>query len=213
MQIILLGPPGVGKGTQAKLLSAKYGIKHVSTGDILRAEVTKGSVLGNKAKTILERGKLVSDDIMIDIMKNVLTSEDCMNGFILDGFPRTIVQAEALEKLFDDLNIKINSVLYFEVDENEIVERLTNRYSCSRCSAIYNLDISKPSDAKCSKCGGELIQRDDDKPETVLHRLKVYKESTAPVKDFYGKNGKLHIVDGVGEVEEVFNKIITVLEE
>lgn len=213
MQIILFGPPGVGKGTQAKLLAEKYNIKHISTGDIIRAEVIKGTDLGNKAKTILEAGKLVSNDIMIGIIRKVLTSEECNGGFILDGFPRTIVQAEALDKLFNELKIKINSVLYFEVDENEILKRLTNRYSCSKCSEIYNINADEFSKNKCVKCGGELIQRDDDKPETVLNRLKVYNESTAPVKDFYMKQGKLHVVDGFGEIEDVYNKIVSILQE
>ncbi|MDP2207411.1 MAG: adenylate kinase [Bacteroidota bacterium] len=211
MQIILFGPPGVGKGTQAKLLAEKFKIMHISTGDILRRAIAQGTELGNKAKDVIGAGKLVSDDIMIGIIRNVITSNGCKNGFVLDGFPRTVVQADALKKMFSELNIAIDAVIYIDVDDDEIMNRLKYRYSCSKCHSIYNIHNDKIYDYICTECGGNLIQRDDDKPETVLKRLKVYKEATAPVKKFYEDEGFLHVVDGFGKIENVYNKINLIL--
>lgn len=211
MQIILFGPPGVGKGTQAKLLAENFKIMHISTGDILRREIAQGTALGNKAKDVIDAGKLVSDDIMIGIIRNAITSNGCKNGFILDGFPRTVVQAEALNKLFSELNIPINAVVYIDVDDTEIMNRLKYRYSCSKCNRIFNIHNDKIYDYICTDCGGNLIQRDDDKPETVLKRLKVYKEATAPVKKFYEDQSILHVVNGFGKIEDVYNKIKLIL--
>lgn len=211
MQILLFGPPGVGKGTQAKLLAENFKIMHISTGDILRSEITKGTDLGNKAKEVIDSGKLVSDDIMVEIIRNVITSNGCKNGFILDGFPRTVVQAEGLKKLLSDLRITIDAVIYIDVDDAEIINRLQYRYSCSQCNKILNIHNDKIYDYICTECGGNLIQRDDDKPETVLKRLKVYKEATAPVKKFYENQSILYVVDGLGKIEDVYNKINSIL--
>lgn len=211
-QIILFGPPGVGKGTQAKLLSEKYKVKHISTGDILRAEIGDQTELGKKAKNILEAGQLVPDDIMIGIIKRVLNSNCCKNGFILDGFPRTSAQAKALEKLFEELKLNLDAVIYLDVNEDEIIKRLSNRYSCLNCDKTYNIPDNVENDRTCFECGGALIQRDDDKPQTVLSRLKVYKKSTEPVRLYYENMGKLHVVDGMGTVEEVNEKIFSILE-
>lgn len=211
MQLILFGPPGVGKGTQAKLLAENFKIMHISTGDILRREIAQGTELGSKAKNVIEAGKLVSDDIMIGIIRNVITSNDCKNGFILDGFPRTVIQAEALNKLFAELNIQIDAVVYIDVDDAEIMNRLKYRYSCSKCNRIFNIHNDKIYDYICTDCGGNLIQRKDDNPETVLKRLKVYKEATAPVKKFYEDKSLLRVVDGFGKIETVYNKINSIL--
>ncbi|MDI6803329.1 MAG: adenylate kinase [Bacteroidota bacterium] len=211
MKIILFGPPGVGKGTQAKLLAENFDILHISTGDILRSAIAQGTELGKKAKDVIGAGKLVSDDIMIGIIRNVITSNGCKNGFVLDGFPRTVVQADALKKLFSELSIAIDAVIYLDVDDAEIMNRLKYRYSCSKCHRIYNIHNDKIYDYICTECGGNLIQRDDDKSETVLKRLKVYKEATAPVKKYYEDEGFLHVVDGFGKIENVYNKINSIL--
>jgi adenylate kinase len=213
MQIILFGPPGVGKGTQAKILSKKFKIRHISTGDILREEISQGTQMGKKAKAVMDGGNLVSDEIMIGIIKHTLESDKCKNGFILDGFPRTVVQAEALTKLFVELNIKLTAVIYFDVDDNEIIQRLGSRYSCSECGKIFNRRVEIPSDEECPDCGGKLKQRNDDKPETVLKRLRVYKEITTPVKTYYEKNGKLLLIDGSKNIKEVNKNILSSLKE
>lgn len=209
MHIILFGPPGVGKGTQAKMLSEKYNLTHISTGDILRAEIAKSSELGKKAREIIEAGKLVPDEIMIEIIKNVVSSTK--NGFILDGFPRTIVQAESLDKLFNDLKIKIDIVLYIDVDEKEIIRRLENRLSCSVCGKIFNIMIDKIEDMICTNCGGKLTRREDDNPEVIIKRMKIYKDSTEPVKEYYKKKNLLTFIDGSGSIEEVFESIVNKL--
>lgn len=212
MNILLFGPPGVGKGTQAKLLVERYNLKHISTGDILRDEVKKNSALGNKIKKILEEGKLVSDDIMIEIIRQTLKSNKKSKGFILDGFPRTVAQAIALNELFNELGEKINFVIYLDLDENKIIERLENRYSCNVCGKIVNKQTDDIRDLKCPICGGELIKREDDKPEIILKRMKVYRESTEPVKEYYKKQNILFVVDGDGTVNEVADKILEVIE-
>ncbi|RCK75229.1 MAG: adenylate kinase [Ignavibacteriae bacterium] len=212
MNIILFGPPGVGKGTQAKLLVERFNLKHISTGDILRAEVQKNTELGNRIKSILEAGKLVSDDIMIEIIKKTIQSDEIKKGVILDGFPRTVAQAIALGKLFEELNNKIDFVIYIDVDEEQIVKRLENRYSCKSCGKIVNKMIDNVVDMKCPSCGGELIKRDDDKPETILNRMNVYRDSTEPVKKYYQQQNLLFVVDGSGSVNEVSERINKILE-
>jgi adenylate kinase len=208
MRLILFGPPGVGKGTQAKLLSAKLLIPQISTGDMLREAVAAGTELGKKAKEIINAGQLVSDDIMVGIIRDVLRSPKCKNGFILDGFPRTVPQAEALTKLLGELQIGIDSVINMEIDNEEVVHRLSKRLTCKGCGTIYNLEIDMLADqTKCPKCGGELYQRDDDKPETIRKRLSVYSQSTAPVKAYYQKSAMLKNVNAGGSIEDV-NKII-----
>ncbi|MBI1805538.1 MAG: adenylate kinase [Ignavibacteria bacterium] len=212
MRLILFGPPGVGKGTQAKLLSVRFNIPQISTGDLLREAVAAGTELGKKAKAIMDAGQLVSDEIMIGIIRDVLRSEKCRNGFILDGFPRTVHQAKALSDLLADLHISIDSVINMEINEHEVVQRLGKRLTCRNCGRIYNLDIDKLADpTKCPKCGGELYQREDDKPETVRKRLTVYAESTTPVKDYYQHAGLLRNVNGVGSIDQVNKDIVASL--
>jgi adenylate kinase len=212
MRLILFGPPGVGKGTQAKLLSTKLNVPHISTGDMLREAVAAGTELGRKAKAIMDAGQLVSDDIMIGIIRDVLRSPKGNNGFILDGFPRTVPQAQALQALINELHIKLDAVVNMQINEQAVVQRLGSRVTCKQCGKIYNLTIDHLADPKkCPNCGGELYQRDDDKPETVLKRLRVYAESTAPVKEFYEKANLLKHVDGMGTIEQVNRAILATL--
>ncbi len=212
MRLILFGPPGVGKGTQAKLLSAKCRIPHISTGDMLREAVAAGTDLGKKAQSIMDAGHLVPDDVMIGIIREVLGSEKCRNGFILDGFPRTLPQAEALTGLLAGLHLTLNAVVNMSIADDEVVRRLSRRLSCRNCGRVYNLGVDKLTrETPCPHCGGELYQRDDDKPETVRKRLKVYAESTAPVKDYYEGRGLLRNVNGTGSVESVHCAILEVL--
>ncbi|CUS98416.1 adenylate kinase [Candidatus Chrysopegis kryptomonas] len=209
MRLILFGPPGVGKGTQAQILSEKFNIPHISTGDMLREAVKNQTELGLKAKSYMDKGELVPDDVMIGIIKEVLSSEKCKDGFILDGFPRTIAQAEALDKIFNELNIKLDFVISIEVNDEEIIKRLTNRRVCRNCGAVFNLLIDRiPNDNKCPRCGGELYQRSDDNPEVIKNRLKVYRESTQIVLDYYAKKGILKTINGIGEISQITKKIL-----
>lgn len=208
MRLILFGPPGVGKGTQAQILSQKLNIPHISTGDMLREAVKNQTELGLKAKSYMDRGELVPDDVMIGIIKEVLSSEKCKNGFILDGFPRTLPQAKALDEIFEELKIKLDYVISLEVNDEEIIKRLTNRRVCRNCGAVYNLLIDKiPEDNKCPRCGGELYQRNDDNPDVIKNRLKVYRESTQIVLDYYAKKGILKSINGIGEINAIAQKI------
>jgi len=208
MRLILFGPPGVGKGTQAQILSQKLNIPHISTGDMLREAVKNQTELGLKAKSYMDRGELVPDDVMIGIIKEVLSSEKCKNGFILDGFPRTLPQAKALDEIFEELKIKLDYVISLEVNDEEIIKRLTNRRVCRNCGAVYNLLIDKiPEDNKCPRCGGELYQRNDDNPDVIKNRLKVYRESTQIVLDYYAKKGILKSINGIGEINTIAQKI------
>ncbi len=208
MRLIIFGPPGVGKGTQAQILSQKLNIPHISTGDMLREAVKNQTELGLKAKSFMDKGELVPDDVMIGIIKEVLASEKCKNGFILDGFPRTIAQAEALDEIFEELNIKLDYVISLEVNDDEIIKRLTNRRVCKNCGAVFNLLIDKiPEDNKCPRCGGELYQRSDDNPDVIKNRLKVYRESTQILLEYYAKKGILKAINGVGEISEITEKI------
>ena len=208
MRLILLGPPGSGKGTQGAWLSSKYGIPAISTGDILREAVRRGTELGKKAKSYMDAGELVPDDVIIGLIEERLSEPDCAKGFILDGFPRTVPQAEALEELMKRRNWPLDAVLSLEVPDEEIVRRSVNRRVCANCGRVFNLITDPPpADGKCPVCGGEIIQRDDDNEETVRARLRVYNEQTAPLKDYYEKRGKLIRVDGVGSIEEVRSRI------
>lgn len=212
MRLILLGAPGVGKGTQAKKLQDQFGIPQISTGDILRAAVRDKTELGMAAKAYMDRGELVPDDVIIGIIRERISQPDCEKGFILDGFPRTIPQAEALDAMLAEMKLNLDVVLEIYVDPEKIVQRLTNRRVCSECGAVFNLLTNPPpADGKCPNCGGEIIQRDDDKEETVRNRLAVYNKQTAPLKEFYSKKGILKTINGDDTVEEVYRKILDTL--
>lgn len=207
-RLILFGPPGVGKGTQAKLLAENFGIPHISTGDILRAAVTAGTVLGMKAKVIMDAGKLVPDDIMINLVRETLASPRTTKGFILDGFPRTLEQAKALSAIFKELKIVRFHVVNFEVDDEEIIRRLDNRLICPKEGKIYNLEFDAVNKGgPCPSCGAALIQRDDDRPATVRERLRVYHATTKPVVEFYRQQGVVMTIDGTGTVDVVNREI------
>ncbi len=208
MRLIMFGPPGVGKGTQAKLLSEEFGVPHISTGDMLRAAVTEGTELGKKAKAIMDAGQLVPDDVMIGIVREVLSSSKVKNGFILDGFPRTVEQAQALVTLFDELHIKNYKVINFIVNEAEIIRRLASRLMCVNDGKIYNkLTDGVTTETPCPACGGKLIERKDDTEETVRKRLAVYHSTTEPVMEFYKKRGVIVQIDGMSSVEFVQEEI------
>ncbi|KAF2955991.1 adenylate kinase [Marinitoga sp. 38H-ov] len=213
LNLLFFGPPGAGKGTIAKEVSKHYSIPHISTGDMLREAVASGSELGKKVKSILDNGQLVPDEIMLDVIKDRLVKEDVKKGFILDGFPRTIPQAEALEKILDELNNPITGIIYLEVDEETIVKRITSRRICPKCGKIYNTITLKPKvENICDIDGAELIQRDDDKEEVVRDRYKVYMEKTYPVIEFYKKYNQFFTVDGSGTVEIVTKEVFNILE-
>lgn len=210
MNIILLGAPGAGKGTQAEKISEKLGIPTISTGNIIRAALKEGTPMGLKAREFTEKGLLVPDEIVIGIIKDRLSADDCKNGFILDGFPRTIPQAEAL----DAMGVVINKVIDIEVEDDAIAKRMSGRRVCAACGASYHLEFKKSSkDGICDQCGGELVQRKDDAPETVLERLKVYHNETEPLKDYYKRTGKLKIVEGQDKVEDTTALTFKALED
>jgi len=214
MNIIFLGPPGAGKGTQAKLVAERFHIPHISTGDILREAVTNGSELGKKVKNIMESGDLVPDDLMVDIVKERIGRADCKKGFILDGFPRTIVQANALDEVLKGMNKEIEGTVYFKIEEEEVVKRISARRVCSKCGAVYNLVYSPPKvNGICDKCGAPIYQRDDDKEETVRKRYSVYIEKTVNLLDFYKKQGKLFEVDASKDIEKVKSKVGEIMAE
>lgn len=210
MKLILLGAPGAGKGTQAEKIVDRYAIPAISTGNILRAAVKDGTQLGLKAKSYMDAGQLVPDEIIVGIIKDRLKEDDCKKGFILDGFPRTIPQAQALE----DMGVEIDKVLDIEVTDEAITKRMSGRRVCSKCANSYHLEYKKPKvDGVCDACGGELIQRKDDAPETVQARLAEYHEMTEPLKDFYKKLGKLVIVEGQEEVADTTVLVFAALED
>ena len=209
MRIILFGSPGVGKGTQAKILSGKLNIPHISTGDILRSAIDKKTQLGLEAKKLMDKGELVPDDIMIGIIRDTLQEERCKNGFILDGFPRTIAQAEELEKLLSELNMSKKKLIAITANEEEIIRRLSNRRTCNVCNYIFVLEEIKNKDA-CPNCGAKnsLYQRSDDKEEVIRKRLEVFKSTTKPVLNYYEKNNNVIYVYGIGSIEEVTQRIL-----
>jgi adenylate kinase len=212
MRIVLIGAPGGGKGTQAKLLVEKYGIPQISTGDLLREAVAAGSPLGMRAKAAMEAGQLVSDDIVLGMIRERLSKPDAQKGFILDGFPRNIPQAESLDKLLADMGKPLQVSLLIDVDFNILMQRLTGRRTCSQCGAIFNVHTSPPRlEGRCDKCGGELTQRADDNEATVSQRLKVYEAQTAPLIEYYRRHGILRTVQGVGEIEDIFGAIQRIL--
>lgn len=212
MGIILLGPPGAGKGTQAKKLTAEFSIPQISTGDMLREAVKNGTELGKKAKSFMDAGGLVPDEVVIGIVKERLAAKDCGNGFILDGFPRTIPQAQALDRVTKDLGKEIRFVLSLEVDQNELMERLCGRRTCTGCGAMFHVKFNPPKAAgKCDKCGTALIQRDDDKEETITARLANYNKATAPLLDYYRNTGKIRTVMASGEIDAIYASIVKIL--
>lgn len=209
MRIVLLGPPGAGKGTQAKKIADKFGIPHISTGDILRKAIADKTLLGKQAAEYLEKGLLVPDDLVIAMVKSRLDMEDCENGFLLDGFPRTVKQAESLDDYMQEKGIQLDIVLNIEVKQDTLIERFTGRRVCEQCGATYNIKSSPPKEpGLCDKCGGRLIIRDDDKPETVKKRLEVYETSTAPLIGYYKEKNLLINIDGSGSIDYVFEDIL-----
>lgn len=213
MILILLGPPGSGKGTQSKRLMEKYHLPQISTGDILRAEVAKGTELGKKAKQIMGSGKLVSDDIILGIIKNRIEEPDCKKGFIFDGFPRTIPQAEGLKELLKQKRLKITKVLNITLDDEIVVQRLGGRWTCTKCGAIFHTFTNPPKKkGKCDNCNGELYQRDDQKEKAVKERLNVYKRQTEPLIEFYKKEKLLIDIDGTPPIDEIFGEITELLD-
>ena len=210
MKLILLGAPGAGKGTQAEVISEKYNIPTISTGNIIRAALKNGTEMGLKAKAYTEQGKLVPDDVVIGIIRERLAEDDCKEGFILDGVPRTIPQAEAL----DDMGIIMDAALSIEVADSEIVKRMSGRRVCEKCGASYHTEYKKPAvDGVCNMCDGKLVIRKDDEPETVLNRLNVYHEQTEPLKDYYNKQNKLLIVEGQEDVKDTTALVLKALSE
>ena len=210
MKLILLGAPGAGKGTQAEIISGKYNIPTISTGNIIRAALKNGTEMGLKAKSYIDAGELVPDDVVIGIIKERLSESDCENGYILDGFPRTIPQAEAL----DDMGFEIDAALSIEVSDAEIIKRMSGRRVCEKCGASYHTEYKKPAnDGVCNICGGSLVIRKDDEPETVKNRLHVYHEQTEPLKSFYESCGKLITVEGQEEVADTTRLVLEALEK
>jgi len=213
MKIIMLGAPGAGKGTQAKMIAEKYGIPHVSTGDIFRANIKNGTELGMEAKKYMDQGLLVPDELTVKILLDRVAQADCEKGYVLDGFPRTIPQAEVLDKALTELGDAIDYAINVDVPDENIVKRMSGRRACVTCGATYHIEHVPPkTEGICDKCGAELILRDDDKPETVLNRLKVYHDQTQPLIDFYSAKGVLKSGDGTVDMQDVFSAIIAILE-
>ena len=212
MKIIMLGAPGAGKGTQAKKIAEKYSIPHISTGDIFRANIKNGTELGKKAKTYMDQGLLVPDELVVDLVVDRVNQEDCANGYVLDGFPRTIPQAEALDQALTDLGQKVDYAINVEVPDANIVARMSGRRACVGCGATYHI-VYAPTKVEnvCDHCNGELILRDDDKSETVQKRLNVYHEQTQPLIDYYTKKNILVEVDGTVDINVVFEEIVKIL--
>ena len=212
MNIILLGPPGAGKGTQAKMLVEEYQIPQISTGDILRAAVKEGSPLGKEAKACMDKGELVPDSVVIGIVEERIQQPDCAKGYMLDGFPRTVPQAEALDGMLQNLSSQIDHVVSIEVANAEPVGRITGRRTCRDCGAGFHVMFDPPEKEGVSdKCGGELYQRDDDNVETVTSRLDVYESQTLPLIEYYTAQGKIRTIDGVGDIKEIYGRVTQVL--
>ena len=208
MKIIMLGAPGAGKGTQAKKIAAKYGIPHISTGDIFRANIKNGTELGKKAKTYMDQGLLVPDELVVDLVVDRVNQDDCKNGYVLDGFPRTIPQAEALTEALEKMGQKVDFAIDVNVPDENIVKRMGGRRACVTCGATYHMVYAPTKkEGMCDTCGGELILRDDDKPETVQKRLNVYHDQTQPLIDYYTSQGILRTVDGTVDIDDVFRAI------
>ena len=214
MKIIMLGAPGAGKGTQAKMIASKYGIPHISTGDIFRANIKNGTELGNKANTYMDKGELVPDELVVDLIMDRFKADDCVKGYVLDGFPRTIPQAEALDKALAANGEKVDYAINVDVPDENIVNRMSGRRACVNCGATYHIVFNAPkTEDKCDHCGADLILRDDDKPETVLNRLDVYHKQTQPLIDYYDKAGIVKNIDGTQDMDKVFADITAILGE
>ena len=214
MKIIMLGAPGAGNGTQAKMIADKYGVPHVSTGDIFRANIKNGTELGMEAKKYMDQGLLVPDELTVKILLDRVSQPDCKNGYVLDGFPRTIPQAEVLDKALAELGESIDYAIDVDVPDENIVKRMSGRRACVSCGATYHVvHVPPKKEGICDRCGSELILRDDDKPETVKNRLDVYHKQTQPLIDFYTKKGVLKTVDGTVDMQDVFKAIVAILGE
>ena len=212
MKIVMLGAPGAGKGTQAKMIAEKYTIPHISTGDIFRANIKEGTPLGLEAKSYMDQGKLVPDELTVKILLDRVAKDDCKNGYVLDGFPRTIPQANVLKEALAKQNDQIDFAINVDVPDENIVRRMSGRRACVTCGATYHIEHVPPkTEGICDKCGSALILRDDDKPDTVLNRLKVYHDQTQPLIDFYNNEGILKEVDGTIDVKDVFESITKIL--
>ena len=212
MKIIMLGAPGAGKGTQAQMISEKYHLPHISTGDIFRANIKNGTELGKEAKGYMDKGLLVPDELTVRILLDRVAKDDCKDGYILDGFPRNIPQAEVLDEELTKLGDKIDAAIDIEVPDESIIKRMSGRRACVSCGATYHIENVPPKkEGICDKCGEELILRDDDREETVKNRLKVYHEQTQPLIDYYGKKGVLKTLDGTKDMMEVFQEITEIL--
>ena len=212
MNLILLGAPGAGKGTQAKKIAGKYQIPHISTGDIFRANIKAGTELGKKAKSYMDQGLLVPDSLTVDLLMDRISQPDCKNGYILDGFPRTIPQAESLKAALSEKGEALDFAVDVDVPDENIVARMSGRRACPKCGATYHIVYAAPKqEGICDKCGAELILRDDDKPETVQNRLKVYHDQTQPLIEYYTGEDILHTVDGTQDMEKVFEDIMNIL--
>lgn len=214
MKIIMLGAPGAGKGTQAKMIADKYGVPHISTGDIFRANIKEGTDLGMEAKKYMDQGLLVPDELTVKILLDRVANDDCKKGYVLDGFPRTIPQAKVLENALNELNEKIDYAIDVEVPDENIINRMSGRRACGACGATYHIvHIPTKVEGICDRCGEKLILRDDDKPETVSNRLNIYHEQTQPLIDFYKERNVLKSVNGTVDMKDVFNEIINILGE
>jgi adenylate kinase len=213
MKIVMLGAPGAGKGTQAKRIAAKYGIPHISTGDIFRANLKAGTELGLKAKEYMDKGALVPDSLTLELIMDRFNNEDCANGYVLDGFPRTIPQAKALTEALEKIGDKLDFAVDVDVPDEAIISRMSGRRACLQCGGTYHVVFNPPKvEGKCDACGGDLILRSDDAPETVRHRLEVYHEQTQPLIDYYKDEGIFERVDGTKDMETVFEDITNILD-
>jgi adenylate kinase len=213
VRLVLVGPPGAGKGTQAEFIAANQSVPKISTGDIFRANVGQGTPLGLQAKKYMDAGQLVPDEVTIDMVRDRLAEPDAADGFLLDGFPRTVPQAEVLDQMLADLGTSLDVVLELVVDDDEVIRRLSGRRTCRGCGKIWHVEFDPTkAESECDRCGGELFQRDDDKPDTVAERLRVYAEQTAPLVDYYGGQGKLVGIDATGPVEDVTQRASDALE-
>ena len=212
MRLVFIGAPGVGKGTQAEMVAAKFAIPKISTGDLLRTGVANKTPLGLEAQQYMTRGELVPDNVVIGLVAEKIGSPDCEKGFILDGFPRTIFQADALSAILQKQAVALDRVMYFVISREDVVRRLSGRRSCSTCSAVYHIDYVPPKqEGRCDECGAALVQRSDDKRETVESRLTVYEEQTSPLIDYYKEKNMLAELDGTGSVEEVHSRLLALL--